>query len=274
MPINTPNLDDRCYDQLYSEAMGVIARYFPQYADLGPVDPAMALVELFCYYFDITSYQINQITPEARRNFAALIGIAPENDRPEEAIRKALAELSAVKRAIAAEDIAVIIKRESMVARVCVLPGERLLVHVVAPQGAANDAAEARRIYRLLRGCGPLGARYAVRYAPVLSFDVSATIIKQRDTTVKDNILIGEVESKLRGFFDPLTGGETGEGWEFGRAVSRGEIYGLIEGVAGVDHASSLFIRRTGGAYRADTDELPPEEGGLVTLKDIAITIR
>lgn len=273
MPVSIPNLDDRNYDQFYSEAMGVITRYYPEYADIGPSDPAMALTELFCYYFDVTSYQIDQVTPEAWRNFAALLGIQNDGERPEESIRKALAELSSLKRAVTADDIEAIVKRDSNAARACVLQGERLLVNVVAREGYPSNETELFSIYRLLRGCSPLGTRYKIQYAPVLKFDVSAEIVKYRSSTIADNTLTGQIKERLSAFFSKYSGGDEGVGWEFGRAVSRSEIYGIIEGIYGVDHVSSLSIMNTGGADRGD-DELWPDPGGLVELVKASVTVR
>ncbi|MCL1905375.1 MAG: hypothetical protein FWG06_00025 [Clostridiales bacterium] len=272
MPINIPNLDDRNYDQFYSEAMSVITRYYPDYAGIGPSDPAMALVELFCYYFDITSYQLNRVSPETRRNFAALMGIDKGNEPPKEAIGKALAELSAVKRAVTAADIETIIKRETTVARVCVLYGERLRVNIVA-KGTAKNEAELGLIYRLLRACSPLGTRYEVRYAPVMEFDVYAVVAKKKDSTQSDSNLAAAVEGRLNDHFDRLKGGSDGKGWEFGRAVSLSEVYGLISGVAGVDHVPSLMINKTGEEY-CGKDELLPEQGGLVKINAMSVTVR
>jgi len=272
VPINIPNLDDRNYDQLYSEAMSVITRYYPDYAGIGPSDPAMALVELFCYYFDVTSYQINQITQQTLRNFAALMGVQGGNERPEELIRTALAEFSSVARAVTAADIETIVKREAEKAvRVGVFPGERVKVRVVTKNNAPISDADLRRIYSLLRGCSPLGTRFDVRNAPMYGFDIMAEIVKHRETTIKDSDLSGAVQKQLSDFFSPLKGGDGG-GWEFGRAISRSEIFGLIEGVEGVDHAASLKIRRSSQAYAGD-DELLLKQDELAELNQIEVTI-
>ena len=39
----------------------------------------------------------------------------------------------------------------------------------------------------------------------------------------------------LEAFFHPLTGGERGGGWSFGRSVFLSEIYAVIERTEGVD---------------------------------------
>ena len=45
MPLRPPNLDDRRFDQLVGEARRRIAQHCPEWTDLTPGDPGMALVE-------------------------------------------------------------------------------------------------------------------------------------------------------------------------------------------------------------------------------------
>jgi len=45
-----PNLDDRNYDQLVSEAVALIPKYFPAWSDHNPSDPGIALLELFAFF--------------------------------------------------------------------------------------------------------------------------------------------------------------------------------------------------------------------------------
>ena len=271
MSINIPNLDDRNYEQLYTEAMSVITRYYPDYADMGPSDPAMVLAELFSYYFDVTSYQINRITPQMKRNFAAMVGIQDENEKPDELIRRALSEVSAVRRAVTTSDIEAIVKKEAATAaRVFVIPGSCLKVRVVAAKGKVINDTELRRIYTLLRGCSPLGTRYDVRNATMVGFEIIVEVVRLRNTTLKDTDLSGAVKNKLEGFFSPFTGGD-GSGWQFGRAVSRSEIFSQIEAVAGVDYVATLKINRTGAASARDELLLKPDE--LADLKKVEIAI-
>jgi len=272
VPINIPNLDDRNYAQFYNETMSVITRYYPDYGGVGLSDPVMVLAELFSYYFDVTSYQIDQISPQTWRNFATLIGVQGENARPEELIRAALAELSSVKRAVTADDIEAIVKRESKnAARVGVFPGDRLRVRVVPEEKTDKTEEDLSRIYSLLRRCGPLCTRYDVQYAPVLAFEITAEIVKNRAMTLSDKSLSDTVRNTLNDFFSPLRGG-SGGGWEFGRAISRSEIFSLIEGIAGVDYVASININRSGKAYAGD-DELPLKQDELAQLDKTNITI-
>jgi uncharacterized phage protein gp47/JayE len=67
--------------------------------------------------------------------------------------------------------------------------------------------------------------------------------------------------SKLSAFFHPLTGGQEGKGWEFGRNVSVSDIYALMEDIEGVDHIENLKITYNGADA---TDIVPIKENFLV----------
>lgn len=48
--------------------------------------------------------------------------------------------------------------------------------------------------------------------------------------------------SQLTQFFHPLTGGETGQGWTFGRSVYISEIYQQLDQVEGVDYVKNVTV--------------------------------
>ena len=283
MPIQIPNLDDRNYDQLMKETAGIIARYFPEYADIGPADPAVAINELFGYLFDITMYQLNRVTPEARQNFASLLGVPKTfGQAPEEALRLAHAKLARINRMVTADDIEAVIKKESLDKSVCSEPVRRVWVkrneaagealHVfVVQQGALTSITkkhkeDIRRIYTLIRRRSPIGTRCLVAHAPVLGVGLSAEIVKRRDSTISAGKLATDISNRLTAFIHPLTGGESGQGWAFGKAVSRGDIYGIIEGTPGVDHVASLSVKASDEPFFGEADTLAPPTGGLLKL--------
>ncbi|MBM3237386.1 putative baseplate assembly protein [Candidatus Poribacteria bacterium] len=55
-----------------------------------------------------------------------------------------------------------------------------------------------------------------------------------------------KIETALKNFLHPLTGGPDGDGWPFGRSVYQSEIYAVIEGVTGVDCVTRLALRAAG----------------------------
>ncbi len=64
MPLLSPILDDRTYDQLVSELVGRIPVYNPEWTDHNDSDPAITLLQLFAFQAENLLYRFNQI-PEA-----------------------------------------------------------------------------------------------------------------------------------------------------------------------------------------------------------------
>ena len=75
MPIETPNLDDRDFQQLLAEAAGVIRKYSPQWTDLSPGDPGMILLEVFAHLTEVMLYRLNRLPQKAYVEFLRLIGV-------------------------------------------------------------------------------------------------------------------------------------------------------------------------------------------------------
>ncbi|WP_405864072.1 putative baseplate assembly protein [Streptomyces sp. NBC_00005] len=69
------------------------------------------------------------------------------------------------------------------------------------------------------------------------------------------------VAAALDAFFDPLTGGQDGDGWPLGRDVYRAEILQVLDGVPGVAHATAVELVTDDGAHCANVC-IPPN--GLV----------
>jgi hypothetical protein len=75
MPIETPNLDDRDFQQLLAEAAGVVRKYSPQWTDLSPGDPGMILLEAFAHLTEVMIYRLNRLPQKAYVEFLRLIGV-------------------------------------------------------------------------------------------------------------------------------------------------------------------------------------------------------
>ncbi len=69
---------------------------------------------------------------------------------------------------------------------------------------------------------------------------VSATIVPQSFTDA-DRIKQSTF-SRITQFLHPLTGGDDGNGWQFGRIPHESDLYGLIESIPGVDYVENLSI--------------------------------
>jgi hypothetical protein len=74
MPIPLPNLDDRAYADLVSEARALIPRYAPQWTDHNASDPGITLIELFAWLAEIINFRLNCIPEASEARFVELLG--------------------------------------------------------------------------------------------------------------------------------------------------------------------------------------------------------
>jgi hypothetical protein len=75
MPLPSPNLDDRTFDQLVHEAVQRIKKTNPEWTDLSVSDPGMVLVEVFAYLTETMLYRLNRIPEKAYVSFLRLLGL-------------------------------------------------------------------------------------------------------------------------------------------------------------------------------------------------------
>ena len=82
MPLLLPNLDDRTWTDLVSEATALIPVYGPQWTDQNYSDPGITLIELCAWIAEMDIYQLNQISDRERLKFLALVGVVPKPPIP------------------------------------------------------------------------------------------------------------------------------------------------------------------------------------------------
>ena len=75
MPLRSPNLDDRRFEDLVEEGRRRIAQSCPEWTDLSPGDPGIVLLEVFAYLTDILLYRLNRLPEKAYIKFLRLIGV-------------------------------------------------------------------------------------------------------------------------------------------------------------------------------------------------------
>jgi hypothetical protein len=78
MPLRSPDLDDRTFDQLVREATARIRQVSPEWSDLSPGDPGMALVDVFAYLTEALIYRLNRVPDKLYIEFLRLSGITLE----------------------------------------------------------------------------------------------------------------------------------------------------------------------------------------------------
>jgi predicted phage baseplate assembly protein len=182
-------------------------------------------------------------------------------------------ELRARHRAVTAEDFEHLAREASpRVARaVCVPPDEGNAVAVrvlprVHPADRRLEFDELQPSRGLLEEVAAhlderrlLGA--TVHVAPVRLRGVSVVVELQTEPLADLVRIREETLRELYRFLNPLVGGapgELGKGWEFGRTLNQGELYGVVHAIAGVEYVRLLRI------YRADllSGRQSPEPAG------------
>jgi hypothetical protein len=75
MPLLTPILDDRSYQQLRDELVRRIPVYTQEWTDHNPSDPGITLIELFAFLGENLLYRFNQIPDATRLQFLKLLQV-------------------------------------------------------------------------------------------------------------------------------------------------------------------------------------------------------
>ena len=75
MPLQTPVIDDRRFEDILKEARTLIPRYTPEWTDLNDNDPGMALVQLFAWMTDMMLFRLAQVPELHYIKFLQLLGI-------------------------------------------------------------------------------------------------------------------------------------------------------------------------------------------------------
>lgn len=85
-----------------------------------------------------------------------------------------------------------------------------------------------------------VGTRVRVEPAQYTGLRVHATIAAEPHA--EPHAVAEAARTALYRFFNPVIGGDRGEGWPFGRAARIGEAYGVLQGLAGVDVVEQLTL--------------------------------
>jgi hypothetical protein len=86
MPLQSPILDDRSYEQLRDELIRRIPVYAPEWTDHNPSDPGITLIELFSFLGENILYRFNQIPDATYMEFLRLLQIPLRSAVPSRAL--------------------------------------------------------------------------------------------------------------------------------------------------------------------------------------------
>jgi predicted phage baseplate assembly protein len=96
------------------------------------------------------------------------------------------------------------------------------------------------KISRRLDECRVIGTRVVVEPPRYNGLTIVARIRAQ--SKVSPARLQEAVLDALYGYFHPISGGNQGSGWPFGRPVNLGEVYAVVQGVKGVELLQDLRL--------------------------------
>ena len=100
MPLQTPNLDDRKFQDIVSEARSKIPQYCPSWTDYNLSDPGITLIELFAWMVDMLLYRLNRVPEKNYIKFMELIGVrlvAPKPAQVDITFRLSAAQLNPIR---------------------------------------------------------------------------------------------------------------------------------------------------------------------------------
>ncbi|WP_137295305.1 putative baseplate assembly protein [Nocardioides dongxiaopingii] len=77
MPLPSPSLDDRTFQDIVDEAKRMIPRFCPEWTNHNVSDPGVALIELFAWMSEMVLYRVNQVPDRLYTHFLNMVGIEP-----------------------------------------------------------------------------------------------------------------------------------------------------------------------------------------------------
>ncbi len=276
MPIELPDLDDRNYADLMTEAMASIPVLYPQWSDHNPSNPGIALIELLAWLTDMTIYRTNRIPEKNRDGFLKLIH-GPTWTRPpgqdmETAIRETVGVIRERYRAVTTDDYEYLAKHTFVppidqsiggVARVRCLAdksinAQDLLVEasgyvtlLVVPDSGWNDSTYWVDPKTDLTGALKdffdvrklVTTRLRVRGPCAVPVKLGATVYLKDDARAS---IATDARNALLRHFHPLFGGRDGQGWPWGRAVYSSDVYAVLDEVSGIDYVENVSVKFDG----------------------------
>jgi predicted phage baseplate assembly protein len=81
MPLVTPSLDDRHFQDIVDQAKLLIPQYCREWTDHNVSDPGITLIELFAWMTDMLLYRVNQVPDKNYIKFLEMIGVQLEEPR-------------------------------------------------------------------------------------------------------------------------------------------------------------------------------------------------
>ncbi len=82
MSLQIPNLDDKTFEELFTEGRALIPRYAQQWTDHNFSDPGITFIDLFAWLAEMQIYSTNRITPGHKLKFLKYLQTLPKPATP------------------------------------------------------------------------------------------------------------------------------------------------------------------------------------------------
>ena len=259
MGLEVPQLDDRTFDDLLTEARSLIPAVAPDWTDHNAADPGIALLELFAWLAEMLIYRADQVPDAQRQAFLRLLNgpaWTPAGPALDDDVARTIARLRDEWRAVTAADF----ERHAVAASADVLRARAIagldLSSADAGQRAQPRPAHLSLLLLLAAGADPGAAAQAVAQylAPRRLVTTRVVVTEPLWTPVSVGVLIarppdvpaaqaeGAAASAVAAFLDARTGGPDGAGWAWGRAVYASEVTAALAALPEVDHVVDLTL--------------------------------
>lgn len=267
MPLQLENLDDRTYKDLVEEALSMIPNYAPGWTNHNPSDPGITLIEMFAYLTEIMIYRLNRVSDDNVRSFLKLLnGLEwkpSEQKTLTEEIRDTVLKIRRPNRAVTNEDFETLaLAADAHIARTRCVPKRNLesdnsLASTMEKPGHVSilivpesdepspkpDSDLIRRVKEYLEPRRLLTTRVHVVGPRYLTLGLQLTLHLKADAL--ESVTKTKAVDALKTFLHPLSGGQDGTGWPFGRNVNVSEIYEILDNQAGVDYVTQTLDQTT-----------------------------
>jgi len=255
------------FADLVAAARARLPSLCPEWTDHGPADVGITLIELFAWLTEMIRYRTRRETEATTRAFLELLAGPEVSRHPDLALatRLALAELWTPFRAVTPADYealattqwprspeAAALARSPLLHRVRCLPERDLegpdpLAHVPAhvslvvlpADGLPVDEPLREALWRFYEPRRLLATRHHIVAPQYVEVRVDAGIYLDDD--VSPATVRVRLHNALSRWFDPQRGGPDGDGWPFGGEVFISDLYGLLDGVDGVDFVADVL---------------------------------
>ena len=139
---------------------------------------------------------------------------------------------------------------------------------------AQPTAALKRALWTFLDERRLLTTRHHVVGPDFISVGITATLVLADGADPAS--VRGQSVTQLRRFFHPLSGGDQGQGWPFGRSVYLSEIYEQLDRVPGVDYVETVQVRSPPDSQTSTTSALRLSAHQLVAIdvEDSSFTLK